>query len=307
VVVAGALVAGTRESASVNVVLVIVKLLALLVFIALAGSVFYAGNFEPFMPYGFAAHEEGGHSHGVMAAAAIIFFAFYGFDAVSTAAEEAKNPSRDLKIGIIGSMILCTLLYMAVAAAALGAMLYTQFAGDKEPLALILRTLGHPQAARLIGAAAILALPTVILAFMYGQSRIFFVMARDGLLPQQLGHVNPRTGSPVAMTVFTAIVVSVIAGVFPLSRIVAVANAGTLCAFIAVCACMLTLRVREPHRPRIFRTPWAWPVGIFGIAGCIYLFFSLPSETRTYFFIWNGIGIVVYLLYARRSSRLAQQ
>ena len=197
--------------------------------------------------------------------------------------------------------------FFASSAAALGAMLYTQFADDKAPLALILNTLGHPQAARLIGAAAILALPTVILAFMYGQSRIFFVMARDGLLPHQLGHVNARTGSPVAMTVVTAIVVSVIAGVFPLSRIVAVANAGTLCAFIAVCACMLTLRVREPNRPRVFRTPWPWPVGIVGIIGCIYLFFSLPSETRLYFFIWNGIGVIVYFLYSIRSSRLASQ
>jgi len=307
VVVAAALAAGIRESANVNVALVILKLVALVVFIALAGSVFYAGNFTPFMPYGFAKHEAGGHVHGVMAAASIIFFAFYGFDAVSTAAEEAKNPSRDLKIGIIGSMVICTLLYMAVAAAALGAMLYSQFSADKEPLAIILRTLGHPLAARLIGVAAVVAMPTVILAFMYGQSRIFFVMARDGLLPQQLGHVNPRTGSPVAMTVFTAIVVSVIAGIFPLADIVAVANAGTLAAFIAVLACMLTLRVRDPQRPRVFRTPWPWVVGVFGILGCIYLFFSLNTKTQTYFLIWNVIGIAVYFLYSVRSSRLASQ
>ena len=304
VVVAAALIAGIRESANVNLALVIVKLVALVVFIVLAGSVFYAGNFTPFMPYGFGKHEEGGQPHGVMAAAAIIFFAFYGFDAVSTAAEETKNPSRDLKIGIIGSMVLCTVLYMAVAATALGAMLHTQFAGDKEPLALILRTLGHPQASRFIGIAAVVAMPTVILAFMYGQSRIFFVMARDGLLPQQLGHVNQR-GSPVAMTVFTAIVVSVIAGIFPLADIVAVANAGTLAAFIAVLACMLTLRIREPARPRVFRTPWPWVVAVFGIAGCIYLFYSLTTKTQTYFLIWNAIGIVVYFLYSIRASRLA--
>jgi APA family basic amino acid/polyamine antiporter len=204
-------------------------------------------------------------------------------------------------------MIVCTLLYMAVAAAALGAMLYSQFSADKEPLAIILRTLGHPLAARFIGVAAVVAMPTVILAFMYGQSRIFFVMARDGLLPQRLGHVNPRTGSPVAMTVFTAIVVSVIAGIFPLADIVAVANAGTLAAFIAVLACMLTLRVRDPQRPRVFKTPWPWVVGVVGIAGCIYLFFSLNTKTQTYFLIWNLIGIVVYFLYSIRSSRLANQ
>jgi len=307
VVVAAALAAGIRESANVNLGLVILKLIALVVFIVLAAAAFFPGNFEPFMPYGFPKHEEGGQVRGVMAAASIIFFAFYGFDAVSTAAEEAKNPGRDLKIGIIGSMVVCTLLYMAVAASALGAMLHTEFAADREPLALILRTLGHPQAARLIGIAAVIAMPTVILAFMYGQSRIFFVMARDGLLPQRLGYVNPRTGSPVAMTICTAIVVSVIAGIFPLAGIVSVANAGTLAAFIAVLACMLALRVREPARPRVFRTPWPWLVGLFGIIGCIYLFFSLTTKTQVYFLIWNAIGIGVYFLYSIRASRLANQ
>jgi APA family basic amino acid/polyamine antiporter len=305
-VVAGMLVIGTRESATVNIGLVIVKIIALIVFIALAGTAFYPGNFEPFMPYGFAAHEVNGEVRGVMAAAAIIFFAFYGFDAVSTAAEEAKNPGRDLTYGIVGSMIVCTVLYMAVAAAALGAMLYTEFAKSPEPLAHILRTLGHPLAARLIGAAAIVALPTVILAFMFGQSRIFFVMARDGLLPQRLGHVNARTGTPLAMTLVTAVIVSVIAGLFPLAEIAELANAGTLCAFVAVALCMMVLRVREPNLPRVFRTPMPWVVGPVAVLGCIYLFMSLPPATRTRFFIWNAIGVLVYFLYSMRNSRLAK-
>jgi APA family basic amino acid/polyamine antiporter len=290
----------------VNIGLVIVKIIALIVFIALAGTAFYLGNFEPFMPYGFAAHEVNGEVRGVMAAAAIIFFAFYGFDAVSTAAEEAKNPGRDLIYGIVGSMIVCTVLYMAVAAAALGAMLYTEFAKSPEPLAHILRTLGHPLAARLIGAAAIVALPTVILAFMFGQSRIFFVMARDGLLPQKLGHVNARTGTPLAMTLVTAVIVSVIAGLFPLAEIAELANAGTLCAFVAVALCMMVLRVREPNLPRVFRTPMPWVVGPVAVLGCIYLFMSLPPATRTRFFIWNAIGVLVYFLYSMRNSRLAK-
>jgi APA family basic amino acid/polyamine antiporter len=305
-VVAGMLVIGTRESATVNIGLVIVKIIALIVFIALAGTAFYPGNFEPFMPYGFAAHEVNGEVRGVMAAAAIIFFAFYGFDAVSTAAEEAKNPGRDLIYGIVGSMIVCTVLYMAVAAAALGAMLYSEFAKSPEPLAHILRTLGHPLAARLIGAAAIVALPTVILAFMFGQSRIFFVMARDGLLPQRLGHVNARTGTPLAMTLVTAVIVSVIAGLFPLAEIAELANAGTLCAFVAVALCMMVLRVREPNLPRVFRTPMPWVVGPVAVLGCIYLFMSLPPATRTRFFIWNAIGVLVYFLYSMRNSRLAK-
>jgi APA family basic amino acid/polyamine antiporter len=203
-------------------------------------------------------------------------------------------------------MLACTLLYMAVAAAALGAMPFMNFAKSSEPLAHILRTLGHPLAATAIGAAAVIAIPTVILAFMYGQSRIFFAMARDGLLPQRLGRVNSRTGTPVAMTLFTAVVVAVIAGLFPLKDIAAVANAGTLCAFVAVTLCMLALRVREPTLPRGFRAPLPWLIGPFAIAGCLYLFVSLEARTRTYFFIWNAVGIVVYFLYSVRNSHLAR-
>ena len=305
-VVAGMLILGTRESATVNTGLVTVKIIALIVFITIGLAAFKSSHFSPFMPYGFSAHTAGNGTHGVMAAAAIIFFAFYGFDAVSTAAEEARNPGRDVTWGIIGSMVVCTLLYMAVAAAALGAIPFLDFARSPEPLAHILRSLGHPLAATAIAAAAVIALPTVILAFMYGQSRIFFVMARDGLLPDSLGHVNPRTGTPVAMTLFTAVVVSVVAALFPIADIAAVANAGTLCAFIAVSLCMLVLRVRAPNLARTFRTPWAWLVGPFAIVGCIYLFVSLQSRTWKYFFVWNAVGVVVYFLYSVRNSRLAR-
>ena len=304
--VAGLLTLGTRESATVNLILVGVKLVALATFIALALPAFQAGHFEPFAPFGYASDTgPDGVKRGVMAAAAIIFFAFYGFDAVSTAAEETKNPARDLKIGIVGSMLLCTLIYMAVAAAALGGSRYQDLAASPEPLAMVLRGLNHPFAATLIAGAAVLALPTVIMAFMYGQSRIFFVMARDGLLPQRLSAVNKRTGSPVLMTMITGVIVSVIAGLLPLNEIAALANAGTLCAFIAVAVCMLVLRVKEPNYPRTFRTPLPWVVGIVAILGCLYLFWSLPLATTVRFFIWNAIGIVVYLGYARHKSLLA--
>ena len=305
--VAGLLMLGTRESATVNAILVVLKVSALLVFIVIAMRAFNGANFTPFMPHGFAAHAEGTEVRGVMAAAAIIFFAFYGFDAVSTAAEETIDPKRDLARGIVGSMIVCTLLYMAVAAAALGAVRYEDFSASPEPLAYILRTLGSPLAANLIAAAAVVALPTVILAFMYGQSRIFFVMARDGLLPRRLGSINEHRGTPVTMILMTAIVTSLIGGLFPLAEIAELANAGTLCAFVAVAACVLALRVREPGRPRVFVTPWPWAVGSVAILGCLYLFMSLPPATRTRFFIWNGIGLVVYLVYARFSSNLAKQ
>lgn len=303
-VVAGLLILGTKESATLNAVLVLVKLVALIVFVAVALPYFDAANLEPFMPNGFPKTGPAGAEVGVMAAAAIIFFAFYGFDAIATAAEETKNPSRDLAIGIVGSMVACVIIYMAVAVAAVGALSYTRFANSPEPLALILRQLEQPGAATYLAGSAVIALPTVILAFFYGQSRIFFVMARDGLLPRNLATVSSR-GSPVRITLFTAVIVSAIAGFVPLDEIAALANAGTLAAFIAVAVCMLVMRVREPNAVRKFRTPLAWPVGIVAILGCLYLFASLPARTQQYFLLWNVFGVVVYLLYGVRRSRLA--
>jgi APA family basic amino acid/polyamine antiporter len=308
--VAGLLIYGTKESATLNAVLVVIKLLALALFVGVCLPVFNAANFDPFMPMGFAAHWGTGTDGkpvevGVMAAAAIIFFAFYGFDAIATAAEESKNPDRDLAIGIVGSMILCVLIYMAVAAAAIGALAYTAFANSPEPLALILRDIGEGWAAKILGVSAVIALPTVILAFFYGQSRIFFVMARDGLLPQGLANVSKR-GTPVRITAFTAVIVAIIAGIFPLAEIAALANAGTLAAFTAVCAAMLTMRRRAPDAPRKFTTPLPWLVGIVGIAGCIYLFWSLPERTRTYFLLWNIIGLIVYMVYSSPQAEKAR-
>jgi APA family basic amino acid/polyamine antiporter len=304
-VVAGLLMAGTRESATVNAILVVIKLLALGLFIAVALPVFDASHFDPFMPFGFPRSGPSGSEVGVMAAAAIIFFAFYGFDAIATAAEEAKNPSRDLAIGIVGSMLVCVFIYMVVAAAAIGAVAYTGFANSPEPLALILRDIGHPWAARVLGVSAVIALPTVILAFFYGQSRIFFTVARDGLLPSSLARVS-RFGTPVRITVFTAIVTSIFAGLIPLAAIAALANAGTLAAFVAVCAAMLVLRRREPNRERRFRTPAAWPVGIAGIVGCIYLFVSLPNRTQLFFLAAQAIGVILYFIYGSRAAERAR-
>ena len=306
-VVAGLLMAGTRESATLNAVLVIVKVVALAIFVAIALPHFDSSNMQPFMPYGFAKSMDAeGVERGVMAAAAIIFFAFYGFDAISTAAEETKNPKRDLSIGIVGSMVGCTLIYMVVALAAVGAISYTVFGNSPEPLAMIMRELGQGSAATVIAAAAVIALPTVLLAFLYGQSRIFFVMSRDGLLPRGLSKVNQRTGTPIATTLFTATLVAALAGVARLDEIAALANAGTLAAFTAVSVCLLVLRKRDPARPRVFRTPLAWVVAPIAIFGCLYLFWSLPRTTQFWFLVWNAIGVVAYLAYGRRASLLAR-
>lgn len=302
VVVAGLLLYGTRESATVNAILVVVKIVALAVFVAVALPTFDAANLEPFSPYGFGkTMGPDGVERGVMAAAAIIFFAFYGFDAIATAAEETKNPDRDLKIGIVGSMVACIIIYIAVAVAAVGAVAYSRFANSPEPLALILRQLGQPLAAQYLAASAVIALPTVILAFFYGQSRIFFTMARDGLLPARLARLSAR-GTPVRITIFTAVVVAILAGLIPLGDLAALANAGTLAAFTAVSVCMLIMRVRAPDAPRTFRAPLPWVVGSVAVLGCIYLFFSLPAKTQIWFCIWNVAGLGVYFLYARKRA-----
>jgi APA family basic amino acid/polyamine antiporter len=300
-VVAGLLIYGTKESATLNALLVLVKIVALIVFVAVTLPYFNAAHFEPFMPFGFPKSGPPGAEVGVMAAAAIIFFAFYGFDAIATAAEETKDPGRDLSIGIVGSMLACVIIYMAVAGAAIGALAYTRFADSPEPLALILRELGQPGAALFLGASAVIALPTVILAFFYGQSRIFFVMARDGLLPRSLAKVSGR-GSPVRITLFTAVIVAALAGIVPLAELAALANAGTLTAFIAVCVCMLIMRVRAPHAERKFRTPLPWVVGIGGILGCLYLLYSLPWATQRYFLIAQVVGLLIYFAYGARRS-----
>ena len=300
-VVAGLLILGTKESATLNAVLVLVKIAALIVFVAVALPYFNPAHFEPFMPYGFPKSGAPGAEVGVMAAAAIIFFAFYGFDAIATAAEEAKNPGRDLSIGIVGSMVLCVIIYMVVAAAAIGAIPFKQFSDSPEPLALILRQLNQPTAAAYLAASAVIALPTVILAFFYGQSRIFFVMARDGLLPPSLAQVSKR-GSPVRITLFTAVIVAILAGFIPLAELAALANAGTLTAFIAVSACMLIMRKRAPDAPRTFRTPFAWPVGIIAIGGCLYLLYSLPQTTQIWFVVAQIVGLALYFAYGASRS-----
>ncbi|MDG5487707.1 amino acid permease [Sphingomonas sp. BGYR3] len=298
-VVAGMLMLGTRESARLNSVLVLVKIATLALFVAVALPAFDAANLEPFMPFGFAkSMGPDGVERGVMAAAAIIFFAFYGFDAISTAAEEAKNPDRDLAIGIIGSLIVCTLIYVLVAAAAIGAMSFTRFADSPEPLALILREMGQGGVARIVAIAAVIALPTVLLGFLYGQSRIFLAMARDGYLPLSLATISGR-GTPARIIVVTAVLVAILAGIMPIDQIAALANAGTLIAFAAVGLCLIVLRRREPDAPRPFRAPLFWLVGLGAIGGCAYLFISLPAKTILYCLIWNAIGLVVYFLYGR--------
>ncbi|MEQ1509785.1 MAG: amino acid permease [Sphingopyxis sp.] len=316
------LVIGTRESATINSILVAIKIVALTAFIALAIPVMNMENFEPFSPLGFG---------GVSAAAASIFFAYVGFDAVSTAAEETKNPQRNMPIGLIGSLGICTIFYLLVSAGVIGsvgAQPVTDAAGvalepgsreltaqcaaignqavtcSKEALAWTLREIGWPQIGNLVGLAAILALPSVILMMMFGQTRIFFVMSRDGLLPEAFSRIHPRFNTPHVITIITGIAVALFAAFFPVGQLANISNSGTLFAFAAVSIAVMVLRRTDPGRTRPFVTPFIYLTAPLAIAGCLYLFYSLDIKSIIMFVIWAVIGLVVYFAYSRSRSHV---
>lgn len=306
------LVLGTSKSAKFNAILVAIKVSALGVFIALALPAMDGANFTPFMPNGFWANEReiAGTmlTVGVTAAAATIFFAYVGFDAVSTAAEETVNPQRNMPIGIIGSLAICTLIYLFVAAAATGAVGAAPdgaLAKSKEPLAFVLRELGYPWVGTAVALAAGLALPSVVLMMIYGQTRIFFVMSRDGLLPERLSKVHPRFHTPHVITLITGIAVSLFAGLYPVRTLADISNSGTLFAFAMVALAVLVLRRTQPERPRHYRVPAYWLVCPLAIAGCLFLFLNLSGKTELWFLSWILIGVAVYLVYGMRNSHIA--
>ncbi len=325
------LVFGTSKSAKVNAVLVSIKVLALVMFIAVALPAAKDTNFEPFLPGGFP---------GVYAAAASIFFAYVGFDAVSTAAEETKNPQRNIPIGLIASLGVCTIFYLLVgyaAAGSVGAQPMLDAAGlplatgspelaaacagstalvcSSEPLAHVLRMLGFASLGNVIGIAAALALPSVILMMLFGQTRIFFTMARDGLLPEKLSTIHPKFHTPHVITIITGISVSFFAGVFPVGILADISNSGTLFAFALVALAVLILRRTQPDRHRPFRTPLPWIICPLAIAGCAFLFYSLsghvpvigigPVRTQMFFVLWSAVGLVIYFAYGYRKSHMA--
>ena len=318
------LVIGTKESAFINAILVAVKIGALILFCALALPVMQSKNFEPFAPLGFG---------GISAAAASIFFAYVGFDAVSTAAEETKNPQRNMPIGLIGSLAICTIFYILVAAGVIGtvgAQPLVDAAGkgiapgstelaaacanigsqavvcSKEALAWTLREIGWQQVGNLIGLAAGLALPSVVLMMMFGQTRIFFVMSRDGLLPAKLSKVHPKYGTPHVVTIITGVFVAFFAALFPVGALADISNSGTLFAFAMVAIAVLVLRKTDPNRRRPFRTPAVMVVAPLAVAGCIYLFFSLSFYTLALFFGWAFFGLLVYFGYSRSRSHVGR-
>ncbi|MGH8236258.1 MAG: amino acid permease [Steroidobacteraceae bacterium] len=326
------LVMGTRESATVNAVLATIKVAALLLFVVLTVPVMQADNFAPFSPNGFFGEISG---MGVAGAAASIFFAYIGFDAVSTAAEETRDPQRNMPIGLIGSLVVCTVFYLLVAAGAVGSIgaqpvvdpvtkmalepgsdalmvacdspaNAAAFACSREPLAHVVSQLGWRKASQFIGLAAFLAMPAVVLMMLFGQTRIFFAMARDRLLPfnESLTRIHPRFKTPYVVTLITGVGVMIFAGLFPVGILADISNSGTLFAFMTVALGVLILRRRDPHRPRPFRTPAIWVLGPLALGSCAFLFASLSLRTKTMFVCWTLTGLVVYALYGYRTSPL---
>ena len=329
-IITGLLMIGTSESARVNAVLVAIKVTALSVFVFLTLPKVDQANFQPFMPAGFFA--AGGV--GVGGAAATIFFAYVGFDAVSTAAEETKNPQRNVPIGLIGSLLICTIFYMLVAGGAIGTMGGQPIMGadgtplitgspelarqcalpqykellvcSNEALAHVLRTIGYSKLGNWIGYAAFIALPSVILILLFGQTRIFFVMSRDGLLPDILSKVHPKWKTPYVVTAITGGGVAVAAALLPVGRLADVANAGTLYAFFMVALAVMLLRKRDPERRRAFRTPALWLVGPLTMAGTLGLYLLLPLAAILVLPIWAALGLLVYFGYSRRNSHVGR-
>jgi APA family basic amino acid/polyamine antiporter len=333
-IVTGLLVIGTSESAKVNAVLVAIKVTALTAFVAitLTSADFDGSRFNPFLPAGIF----GGWGTGVGAvgAAATMFFAYVGFDAVSTAAEETKDPQRNVPIGLVGSLLFCTVFYILVAAGAIGTIggkpildavgipleagsaelarqcalpQYSDALGcSNEPLAHVLKVLGFTGFGNAMGLAAFLALPSVILVLIFGQTRIFFVMSRDGLLPDKLSQVHPRFKTPHIVTIITGLAVAVAAAFFPVGQLADISNAGTLYAFLMVAVAVMVLRVKDPQRQRHFKVPMVWIIAPATIVGCVLLFFNLPLAAMLFLPGWGVLGLIVYFAYSRGKSHLGR-
>jgi basic amino acid/polyamine antiporter, APA family len=290
------LLRGARESATANNIMVVIKLLALGLFIAVGATHLKTENYHPFAPNGFT---------GIHQGAAIVFFAYIGFDAISTAAEETRNPQRNLPIGILGGLAICTVIYVVVGAVLTGMVPYTELA-VADPLARALELAGFRAVGGVVALGAVVSMSAVLLVFQYGQPRIFFAMARDGLLPQWAAKVHPKTRIPSTTTLFTGVFVALWSLVGDAAETYDLTNIGTLFAFMLVSIGVLVLRYKEPDRPRPFKVPLVWPVCVLSAAGCLFIMRGLPRAAWERFGIWLLVGLAIYFLYGYRHSRLRE-
>lgn len=288
------LIRGTKESVTLNRILVAVKLAVIFLFLIIATPMVNTANWENFMPFGIS---------GVFIGAATVFYAYIGFDAVATAAEECKNPKRDLPIGIIFSAVICAVLYIAVALVLTGIAHYTTL-NNPEPLARALRENGSNIGSALVATGAVAGITSVLLILIYGQSRIFFVMSRDGLIPKSFSKLHKKFGTPNVSVLAVTGAVSMISGFFPLKTLSHITSLGTLFSFIVVAFGVLYLRIKDPNRPRVFKCPAVYITVPLAIAGCSYLVYTLLLENGLYFAVWTALGLVTYFGYGYRMSAL---
>jgi len=296
------LAVGVKQSARFNAVMVVVKLLTIAVFIGVAVFHINPDNWSPFMPYGWLGHGHDGKPIGVLAGAAIVFFAYIGFDSVSTAAEEARDPQKDLPIGIVASLAICTVIYIVVSGLLTAIVPYTEL-NVSSPVAHALQILGINWASGLVAAGVIAGLTTVMLVLYYGQTRILFAMSRDGLLPVFFSTVHPRTRTPVRVIVMCGVIMSVTAGFIPLRELAELVNIGTLAAFVLVCLGVIVLRILHPDMPRPFRTPMSPLFPVLGMLSCGMLMAALPAVTWLRFIVWLAIGLAIYFIYSVHQGR----
>lgn len=288
------LMIGIKSSSRFNNMMVFVKLSVIALFIIIAAANVEPQNWHPFFPYGW---------NGVIEGASLIFFAYVGFDAVSTAAEEAINPQRDLPIGIIGSLFFCTLIYIIVSALLTGMAHYSTL-NVASPISRALLMLGYQSAAGFVGVGAIAGLTTVMLVLFYGLSRVFYAMSRDGLLPRYFAVVNPKTKTPVRIILICGVAMACVSAMVPIGDLAELVNIGTLFAFVIVCSGVMVLRYTQPQLPRPFKTPFMPYVPILGILSCSYLIMNLPWMTILRFVIWMSLGVMIYFMFSRTNSAL---
>ena len=288
---------GVRESVRANNIMVVIKLLVLGMFVVVGSMHIDTANYVPFAPNGW---------RGIHQGAAIVFFAYIGFDAISTAAEETKNPQRNMPIGILGGLAICTVIYVIVGAVATGLVPYQELRGA-DPLAKALQVAGLETASWIVAAGAVVSLTAVLLVFQYGQPRIFLAMARDGLLPAWAARVHPKYRTPWAATIVTGLVVATGSLVADENEIYDLTNIGTLAAFAIVCIGVLVLRIKEPERPRPFRVPFVWVVTLAGAGACLYVMKGLPVHAWERFGIWLAVGLALYFAYGYRHSKLRRR
>jgi APA family basic amino acid/polyamine antiporter len=318
VVITTVLIIGIRESTGLNATLVTVKVLIVLFVIAAGAFFVHPANWKPMAPYGYSGisffghlvagqADAGGAPLGMLAGAAVVFFAYIGFDSVSTHAEEARRPNRDVPIGIVASLLICTVLYIAVAAVLTGMIPYKQI-NIEAPVSNAFRQVGLPWAQFLVSIGAVAGITSVLLVLMLSQPRVMLAMARDGMVPERVfGAVHPKFRTPWKSTIMTGIFVSIMAGLLPLRVLAELVNIGTLLAFIIVCAAVLIMRHTNPQAERPFRAPLYPLVPILGIGICILLMFSLPAENWLRLLVWLLIGLVIYFTYSRRHSIMARK